>query len=271
MGETGKHRVRLKPCNGEHSVTKKRLESPAGALRANPMEVEPWSLRMDCNGDTPSAWHEVTVSALALEGYDADKRAEALLRTPFAVVYNHTVRKKTTATSSYLVSSGTGMVRILVERPAGAALATPSGLAIADPAGSSSGPVMTWHAVGGATQYLVNWRYGVRYGSRANADRKRVTGTSATIPFGGSRSGPITARVRAYSSKRGERLVGRAHLGQPPADAERAGHGGERGRRLGRLPGEAGPGGVGHGDGRTTRRRTARRWRRRTTRRRAAR
>ena len=195
MGETGKHRVRLKPCNGEHSVTKARIESPAGALRANPMEVEPWSLRMDCNGDAPSAWHEVTVSALALADYPADTRASALLRTPFAVVYNHTVRKKTTTTSSYLVSEGTGLVRVLVDRPADATLPVPTGVAI-----GSGNRVMSWNAVSGASHYLVNWRYGPHYSNRANRDRSHRTATSVTLPLGGSGRGPITARVRAYSS-----------------------------------------------------------------------
>ena len=201
MGESGKYRVRLKPCSGgERTVLARRIEAPAGALRASPMDVDPFPLTLDCGGDEPGDWKEVTVTALALEDYDADVRADALLRTPFAVVYNHEVWKDRSTTQSELVSEGTGLVRTAVARPAGAALATPAGVAIADPAEGGSGPVMTWNAVSGATQYLVNWRYGVRYASGANADRSHQADTSVTIPFGASRSGPITARVRAYSS-----------------------------------------------------------------------
>ena len=199
MGESGRYRLRLKPCAGERTVIARRIEAPAGALRASPMEVDPFPMDLRCGGDEPGAWQEVTVTALALADYDADMRAEALLRTPFAVVYNHEVWRDTGTTTSTLVSEGTGLVRAAVARPAGATLATPAGVAIADPAAGGSGPVMTWNAVGGATEYLVNWRYGVRYASGANADRSRQTDTGTTIPFGASRRGPITARVRAFS------------------------------------------------------------------------
>ena len=215
MGESGKHRVRLKPCTGEHSVTKQRIESPAGALGANPMEVEPWSFRVDCNGDAPSDWHEVTVTARALEAYGRDRRADALLRTPFAVVYNHTVHRITTTTSSYLVSQGAGLVRTLVEAPAGATLALPGGVAIADPEGSS-GPVMSWNAVSGAEGYLIEWRHGAHYSDRANENRSRQTGTSVTLPLGGSGRGPITARVRAYSASGVSGWVERTWDSRPP-------------------------------------------------------
>ena len=200
MGESGRYRVRLKPCAGERTVIARRIEAPAGALRASPMEVDPFPLTLRCGGDDPGAWKEVTVTALALEDYDADMRAEALLRTPFAVVYNHEVWRDTGATTSTLVSEGTGLVRAAVARPAGATLATPAGVAIADPAEGSSGPLMSWNAVGGASEYLVNWRYGPRYSSGANADRSRQADTGVAIPFGASRRGPITARVRAFSS-----------------------------------------------------------------------
>ena len=40
---------------------------------------------------TGNAWKEVTVTARALEDYPADRRYDALLSAPFAVVYNHEV------------------------------------------------------------------------------------------------------------------------------------------------------------------------------------
>ena len=239
MGETGKYRVRLKPCQGIHDVIVNRIQSPAGRLRASPMDVDPSVMinlscesefddwRRDENGDpftmdqiydmtnfpdrandripiyagTPNNWKEVTVTARALEDYPADRRYDALLSAPFAVVYNHSVHKEVTTTSSYLVSEGTGLVRILVDRPADAVLPEPTGVAIADPAAGGFGnPVMSWDAVSGATGYLVEWRHGVHYSDRANQNRSLQTATSVTLPLGGSGRGPITARVRAYSS-----------------------------------------------------------------------
>ena len=74
-------------------------------------------------------------------------------------------------------------------------------MAIADPvAGGFGNPVMSWDAVSGATGYLVEWRHGVHYSDRANQNRSLQTATSVTLPLGGSGRGPITARVRAYSS-----------------------------------------------------------------------
>ena len=239
MGETGKYRVRLKPCQGIHDVIVNRIQSPAGRLRASPMDVDPSVMinlscesefddwRRDENGDpftmdqiydmtnfpdrandripiyagTPNNWKEVTVTARALENYPADRRYDALLSAPFAVVYNHSVHKEVTTTSSYLVSEGTGLVRILVDRPADAVLPEPTGVAIADPvAGGFGNPVMSWNAVSGASGYLVEWRHGVHYSDRANQNRSLQTATSVTLPLGASRRGPITARVRAYSS-----------------------------------------------------------------------
>ena len=233
MGETGKYRVRLKPCGGIHDVIVNRIQSPAGRLRASPMDVDPSVMinlscesefddwRRDENGNpvtmdqiydmtefpdrandfipiyagTPNAWKEVTVTARALEDYPADRRYDALLSAPFAVVYNHRVRKEVTTTSSYLVSEGTGLVRISVDRPADATLPVPGGVTI-----GSGSRVMSWDAVPGATGYLVEWRYGPHYSGRANQDRSLQTATSVTLPLGGSGRGPITARVRAYSS-----------------------------------------------------------------------
>ena len=151
-------------------------------------------------------------------------RADALLSAPFAVVYNHEVYYGSEDPRSGLVSEGTGLVRISLDRPADAVLPVPTGVTIA-----SDTRVMSWNAVPGASHYLVEWRYGPRYSNRANTDRSHVSATSKTLPLGGSGRGPITARVRAYSSKRSERVVGRADVGQPSADAERARHGGERG------------------------------------------
>ena len=240
MGETGKYRVRLKPCQGIHDVIVNRIQAPAGRLRASPMDVAPSVMtnlscesefddwRRDENGDPftmdqiydmtnfpdrandripiyagtgNNNWKEVTVTARALEDYPADRRYDALLSAPFAVVYNHSVHKEVTTTSSYLVSEGTGLVRILVDRPADAVLPEPTGVAIADPvAGGFGNPVMSWDAVSGATGYLVEWRHGVHYSDRANQNRSLQTATSVTLPLGGSGRGPITARVRAYSS-----------------------------------------------------------------------
>ena len=157
MGETGKYRVRLKACDGERNVYARRFQSPAGALRANPMEADPWQMSLDCNGDEPGSWQEVAVTALALQGYPADTRSDALLRAPFAVVYNHEVWRDINLSKSTLVSEGTGLVRIAVERPAGATLPAPTGVTMADPvAGGSRSPTMTWGAVGGAWGYLVS-------------------------------------------------------------------------------------------------------------------
>ena len=232
MGGTGKYRVRLKPCQDIHDVIVHRIQAPAGRLRASPMETDPvlftnlncesefddW--RRDEHGEpltmdqvydmtnfpdrakdlipiyagTPNNWHEVTVTARALEDYPADRRYDALLSAPFAVVYNHGVWKEVTTSSSYLVSDGTGLVRVLVDRPADAVLPVPSGVAI------GSDRVMTWDAVSGATGYLVEWRHGPQYSDRANQNRSLQTATSVTLPPGASGRGPVTARVRAYSS-----------------------------------------------------------------------
>ena len=66
-------------------------------------------------------------------------------------------------------------------------------------------------------------------------------GREAAAGCVGSRSG-YGAGARLQQQRR-ERVVARADVGQPCADAERARHGGERGRRVGRLPGDAGSGG----------------------------
>ena len=239
MGETGKYRVRLKPCGGIHDVIVNRIQAPAGRLGASPMDVDPSvMINLNCESEfddwrrdehgnpvtmdqiydmtnfpdrandriplyagTPNAWKEVTVTARALDDYPADRRYDALLSAPFAVVYNHQVHKEVTTTRSVLVSEGTGLVRVSVDRPADATLPEPSGVAIADPvAGGSGNPVMSWDAVPGATGYLVEWRHGVHYSNRANQNRSLRTATSVTLPLGASRRGPITARVRAYSS-----------------------------------------------------------------------
>ena len=232
MGGTGKYRVRLKPCLGVHDVFVNRIQAPAGRLRASPMDVDPslfmnlncesefddW--RRDENGNpvtmdqiydmtnfaahakdliplyagTENNWKEVTVTARALEDYPTDTRADALLSAPFAVVYNHRVRKEVTTTSSYLVSDGTGLVRVLVDRPADAVLPVPSGVAI------GSDRVMSWDAVPGAWGYLIEWRHGAHYSDRANRNRNLQTATSITLPPGASGRGPVTARVRAYSA-----------------------------------------------------------------------
>ena len=235
MGETGKYRVRLKPCGSIYSVIPRRIQAPAGRLRASPTDFEPtlfsnlnckvvqdgW--RTDENGNfvtlgdvydmtsphlqdraddripiyagAPNVWREVTVTTRALEDYDADVRADALLSAPFAVVYNHEVYYGSDDSRSGLVSEGTGLVRISLDRPEGATLPVPAGVTIA-----SATRVMSWDAVPGASHYLVEWRYGPRYSNRANTDRSHVSATSKTLPLGGSGRGPITARVRAYSS-----------------------------------------------------------------------
>ena len=237
MGGTGKYRVRLKPCGSIYNVRSVRIQAPAGRLRASPTDTDPslftnlncevaqdgW--RTDENGNrltlgdvydmtnfpahandhipiyagTPNNWHEVTVTARALEDYPADTRADALLSAPFAVVYNHAVWYGSHDTRSGPVSEGTGLVRISLDRPADAVLPEPSGVAIADPAGGSANPVMSWDAVDGAWGYLVEWRHGLRYSNRANRNRSLRAETSVTLPLGASRRGPITARVRAYS------------------------------------------------------------------------
>ena len=233
MGGTGKYRVRLKPCGSIYNVRSVRIQAPAGRLRASPTDTDPslftnlnceveqdgW--RTDENGNyltmgqiydmtnfqdrandripiyagTPNNWHEVTVTARALEDYPADTRVDALLSVPFAVVYNHEVSYGSDDTRSGPVSEGTGLVRILVDRPADATLPVPAGVTI-----GSATRVMSWEAVPGATNYLVEWRYGPHYSNRANRDRSHRTATSVTLPLGGSGRGPITARVRAYSA-----------------------------------------------------------------------
>ena len=194
MGETGKHRVRLKPCSGERTVHVSRTEAPAGVLGASPMDADPLLLRENCADDGPGAWREVTVTARGLAGYGADRRADALLRAPFAVVYKHEVWQPRSTTQSILLSKGVAPVRILVDRPADATLPVPTGVTI-----GSGNRVMSWDAVAGAWGYLVEWRYGPRYSNRANRDRSLQAATSLTLPLGGSGRGPITARVRAYS------------------------------------------------------------------------
>ena len=235
MGETGKYRLRLKPCGSIYDVIPRRIQAPVGRLRASPTDFEPtlfknlncevvqdgW--RTDENGNfvtlgdiydmtaphlqdraddripiyagAPNVWREVTVTARALEDYVADVRVDALLSAPFAVVYNHEVYYGSEDSRSGLVSEGTGLVRISVDRPADAVLPVPSGVTI-----GSADRVMSWDAVSGATGYLVRWRYGPQYSDRANRDRSHVSATSKTLPLGGSGRGPITARVRAYSS-----------------------------------------------------------------------
>ena len=273
MGGTGKYRVRLKPCQGIHDVIVHRIQAPAGRLRASPMETDPvlftnlncesefddW--RRDEHGEpltmdqvydmtnfpdrakdfipiyagTPNNWHEVTVTARALEDYPADRRYDALLSAPFAVVYNHSVWKEVTTSSSYLVSDGTGLVRVLVDRPTDAVLPVPGGVTI------GSDRVMTWDAVSGATGYLVEWRHGPQYSDRANQNRSLQTATSVTLPPGasGSRSG-YGAGARLQQQRR-ERVVARADVGQPPSDAEHIRRLDPRGKRLRSLPGNLDP------------------------------
>ena len=213
MGETGRYRVRLKACSGAHTVYVSRTEAPSGALKASPMDADPLSLREDCDDDDggPGAWREVSVAALALEDYPADTRAQALLRAPFAVVYKHEVWRPRTTMQSTLVSKGVAPVRILVERPEGATLPEPTGVAI-----GSENRVMSWDAVPGATGYLVEWRYGPHYSDRANQDRSLQAATSVTLPLGASGRGPITARVRAYSSSGVSGWVERTWDSRPP-------------------------------------------------------
>ena len=85
-------------------------------------------------------------------------------------------------------------MRVLVDRPTDAVLPVPGGVTI------GSDRVMTWDAVSGATGYLVEWRHGPQYSDRANQNRSLQTATSVTLPPGASGRGPVTARVRAYSS-----------------------------------------------------------------------
>ena len=172
--------------------------------------------RIPIYGGTPNDWYEVTVTARALEDYPADRRHDALLSAPFAVVYNHEVWYGWDDTRSGPVSEGTGLVRISLDRPADATLPEPVGVAIADPAQGSANPVMSWDAVPGATGYLVGWRHGVHYSDRANTNRSLQTATSVTLPLGASRKGPITARVRAYSSSGVSGWVERTWDSRPP-------------------------------------------------------
>ncbi|WP_419554669.1 Calx-beta domain-containing protein [Candidatus Poriferisodalis sp.] len=232
MGEEGKYRVRLKPCTRKYNVNPQRVSSPAGRLATSPIdtaptlftnlwcEVEGIGFRTDENGNeltmsdvydmtnfpdrandripifggTPNDWHEVTVTAAALEDYPWDRRYDALLSAPFEVKYNHRVSYARDDTRSGLVSGGTGWVRILVDRPADAVLAVPTGVEI------GSDRVMSWDAVPGAWGYLVVWRHGLHYSNRANQGRNLQAGTSITLPPGASGRGPVTARVRAYSN-----------------------------------------------------------------------
>ena len=254
MGGTGKYRVRLKPCLGIHDVIVRRIQAPAGRLRASPMDTDPLLFtnlnceveglgfrtdedgnpvtmdqiydmtnfpdrandRIPIYGGTPNDWYEVTVTARALEAYPADRRYDALLSAPFAVVYNHEVWQERTTYQSVLVSEGTGLVRVSVDRPADATLPEPTGVTIARAAGASGGPVMRWDAVPGATGYKVEWRHGVHYSDRANQNRSLQTATSVTLPLGASRRGPITARVRAYSGSGVSGWVERSWDSRPP-------------------------------------------------------
>ena len=232
MGDTGKYRVRLKPCTRTYNVVPRRIQSPAGRLQTSPIdtspalftnldcEVEGIGYRTDENGNfltmsdvydmtnfpdgaddlipiyggTPNDWYEVTVTAADLEDYPYDRRYDALLSAPFAVVYNHSVSYGSHDTRSGPVSEGTGLVRILVNRPADAVLPLPGNVTI------GSDRVMSWDAVPGAWGYLVEWRHGAHYSNRANQGRNLQAGTSITLPPGASGRGPVTARVRAYSA-----------------------------------------------------------------------
>ena len=249
MGGTGKYRVRLKPCGSIYNVRSVRIQAPAGRLRASPTDTDPslftnlnceverdgW--RTDEHGNfvtlgdvydmtnfqdrandripiyagTPNTWHEVTVTARALEDYPADTRVDALLSAPFAVVYNHAVWYGSDYPRSGPVSEGTGLVRISLDRPSDATLPEPTGVTI-----GSGTRVMSWDAVPGAWGYLVEWRHGLRYSNRANQDRSLQTATSVPLPLGSSGRGPITARVRAYSGSGVSDWVERTWDSRPP-------------------------------------------------------
>ena len=263
MGGTGKYRVRLKPCDRTYSVIPRRIQAPAGRLRASPTDIDPALFsNLDCEvegigyrtgrerqpptmsdvydmtefpdrandfipiyGGSPNDWYEVTVTARALEDYAADVRADALLSAPFAVVYNHEVWYGSDDSRSGLVSEGTGLVRISVDRPADAVLPVPTGVTI-----GSENRVMSWDAVPGADRgYLVEWRYGPHHSNRANQDRSHRTATSVTLPLGGSGRGPITARVRAYSSSGVSAWSAELKWDSRPPTLNVLGHGGERG------------------------------------------
>ena len=200
MGETGKYRVRMHACSGERTVYARRTSNVAGQLRATPVDADPFQSEPQCDSDGLGDWKEITVTARPLNLYPSDMRTEALLRTPFAVQYKHEVWE-TKEGSPALVSDSSAWVKVLVDRPASAVLPDPSNVTFTDPAaGSTGGPTMSWNAVEGASSYLVEWRHGLNYSNRANQDRVRITGTSASIPMGPSGHGPITARVRAYST-----------------------------------------------------------------------
>ena len=228
MGGTGKYRVRLKPCSGYHDVIVRRIQSPAGRLRASPMDTDPLLMtNLRCK-EVRTGWEVEEERRLRsrpagqedrhlgepderLAGGDGDGAgagglpggpalrcaAERALRgglQPLGLAGGH----------HHQVGTGLGRYG------AGAGLAGPPGgcdaagadrVAIADPAAGGFGnPVMSWNAVSGATGYLVEWRHGVHYSDRANQNRSLQTATSVTLPLGASRRGPITARVRAYSA-----------------------------------------------------------------------
>ena len=200
MGGTGRYRVRTKACEGSRTVTVRPIESPAGALGTAPVTVSPSQLELACNGGAPGDWHEVTVSALALADYGAGSRAWALLLAPLDVVYTHRARHHRPGDlKGYLLSSGTGAVRIEVRAPAGATLPRPGGFGIAAVEGRARNLALSWTAVDGASGYEVQWRRGPHYAPGATENRILQAHAGLTLTFGEPVRGPVTARVRAYS------------------------------------------------------------------------
>ena len=216
MGESGKYRVRMDDdCSGERRVYVRRTSNVAGQLRATPVDADPFQSELSCGTED---WKEITVRARPLDRYPTDMRTEALLRTPFAVQYKHEVWETREGGSLALVSDSSAWVKVLVDRPASAVLPDPSSVTFTDPAaGSTGGPTLSWNAVDGASAYLVEWRHGLNYSSKANQDRVRITGASASIPMGPSGHGPITARVRAYSTSGISNWVQTTWDSRPPA------------------------------------------------------
>ena len=261
MGETGKYRVRLKPCGSIYTVIPRRIQAPAGRLRASPTDFEPSLFsNLDCKvvgigyrtdengnrltmsdvydmtnfqdrandfipiyGGSPNDWHEVTVTARALEDYPVETRYDALLSAPFAVVYNHEVYYGSDDTRSGPVSPRHGP---------GADLAGPPGGRGAAGAGRRDDRVGPRHELGCGAR-----RVGLP-GDLALRSALQRPGEPGPEPAGGDQRDAAARRVGSGSDhgagaglqqQRGERVVGRADVGQPCADAERVRHGGERG------------------------------------------
>ena len=262
MGETGKYRVRLKPCGSIYSVIPRRIQAPAGRLRASPTDFEP-SLFSNLNCKVvQDGWRTDEAGELRHPGrYLRHDQLPGPGGRPHPHLCGHAERlargdghgagagglrrgRAGGRAAERALRGGLqprGLLRLggsevgagLGGHGAGADLAGPPGGCGAAGAGRCDDRLgHPRHELGrGARRVTLP-------GGVALRPALQQSGEHGPEPCVGDEQDAAAGRVGARSDhgagaglqqQRGERVVGRADVGQPSADAERARHGGERG------------------------------------------